>query len=66
MPYSIAVKPVALPPGRAKLSILPLATGSMTPANTMGTLRLACCNARTKVPWLVTTTSGASATNSAA
>jgi hypothetical protein len=57
---------VVFPPGRAKLSTKPPPTGSTTDANTIGTVRVACCNAATA--WLVVArmTSGASATNSAA
>ena len=42
MLYSNAVKPVALPPGRAKLETKPAPTGSTTFANTIGTERVAC------------------------
>ena len=45
MPYSNDVKPVMLPPGRARLSTKPAPTGSTTPTNTIGTVRVACCNA---------------------
>src|SRR5262249_40078301 len=45
--YSNSKKPVVLPPGRARLSTKPLPTGSIVPANTIGTERLACCNAPT-------------------
>ena len=44
MPYSNAVKPVALPPGRARLSTKPAPTGSGTITNTIGTVRVACSN----------------------
>src|SRR5262245_32940015 len=37
MLYSYSMKPVALPPGRAKLSTKPAPTGSATSANTTGT-----------------------------
>ena len=47
MPYSNRVKPVALPPGRARLSTKPAPTGSVTCANTIGTVRVACCNGAT-------------------
>ena len=40
-------KPVTLPPGRAKLPTKPAATGSATNGNTIGTLRVACCNGTT-------------------
>jgi hypothetical protein len=64
--YSNAVNPVALPPGRARLLIKPAPTGSMTPANTIGTVRVACCNtAKLELP-SARMTSGASATNSLA
>ena len=43
-PYSNEVKPVALPPGRARLSTKPAPTGSTTCTNTMGTVRVACSN----------------------
>jgi hypothetical protein len=36
------MKPVALPPGRAKLSTRPAPTGSAAIANTIGTVRVAC------------------------
>src|SRR5262249_3579209 len=45
MPYSNRVKPVALPPGRARLSTKPAATGSVTFANTIGTVLVAACKA---------------------
>src|SRR5262245_16539150 len=63
---SHTVKPVALPPGRDKLSTKPALTGSGICTNTIGTVRLACCSAATgPVPeaWI---TSGARAINSAA
>src|SRR6516225_10116994 len=41
-PYSGLVKPVALPPGRARLATKPAPTGSTTCANTIGTVRVAC------------------------
>jgi hypothetical protein len=40
-PYSMRRRPVALPPGRAKLSTNPAPTGSGTTANTIGTVRVA-------------------------
>src|SRR5215831_19064275 len=65
-PYSKMVNPVALRPGRARLSTKPLATGSTTCANTIGTLRVACSSAAvTGVP-VARMASGASATNSTA
>src|SRR5205085_2659005 len=39
------VKPVMLPPGRARLLTYPRSTGSLTPANTIGVVRVARCNA---------------------
>ena len=64
--YSNCMKPVALPPGRARLSTKPAPTGSATIANTIGTVRVACSNgAMVEVP-VARMTSGASATNSAA
>jgi hypothetical protein len=66
MPYSNAVNPVALPPGCAKLATNPAPTGSMTFANTIGALRLACCSAATLALAEARMTSGASPTNSAA
>ena len=60
------LKPVALPPGRARLSTKPALTGSMTVTNTMGTVRVACSNGpRIEAPE-ARMTSGASATSSAA
>jgi transposase len=66
MLYSEAVNPVALPPGCAKLTTKPAPTGSVTFANTIGTVRVVCCNAATL--WLpeARMMSGTSATNSAA
>jgi hypothetical protein len=40
-------KPVTLPPGRAKLSTNPVATGSPETGNTIGTVRVTCSNAPT-------------------
>ena len=45
--YSNCIKPVALPPGRARLSTKPAPTGSMTITNTIGTVRVACSNGPT-------------------
>ena len=59
------VKPVALPPGRARLSTKPAPTGSTTLVNTIGTVRVACSMPRWPC-WHARMTSGASATNSAA
>ena len=41
------MKPVALPPGRARLSTKPAPTGSGTITNTIGTVRVACSNGAT-------------------
>ena len=60
------MKPVALPPGRARLSTKPAPTGSVTITNTIGTVRVACSNGRDVPRQLARMTSGASATNSAA
>ena len=49
MPNSNWVKPVALPPGRARLATKPAPTGSMVCANTIGTVRVACSNGGTAV-----------------
>ena len=58
---------MALPPGRARLATNPAPTGSMTIANTIGTVRVACSNgAAVAVPVAARMTSGASAANSAA
>ena len=59
------VKPVALPPGRAKLSTNPPPTGSAMATNTIGTVRVTVSNGdRPDVP-VARMTSGASAANSA-
>src|SRR5262249_31796016 len=64
--YSNRMKPVALPPGRARLLTKPAPTGSGTCTNTIGTVRVACNNGPTvKLPG-ARMTSGASAINSAA
>src|SRR5262249_49279482 len=41
------MKPVALPPGRAKLSTKPAPTGSLVAVNMIGTVRVACSNGTT-------------------
>jgi hypothetical protein len=46
------------------LATKPEPTGSTTPTNTIGTLRLACCKAVTAGVVVRTMTSGSSATNS--
>jgi hypothetical protein len=66
MAYSNEVKPVAFPPGRARLSMKPAPTGSATIANTIGTVRVTCSSGpRVEAPG-AKTTSGARAANSAA
>ena len=64
--YSNSKKPVVLPPGRARLSTKPLPTGSTTFTNTIGAVRVACCNAAKAGLLDVRMASGASAANSAA
>src|SRR5262249_46249753 len=64
--YSCVENPVALPPGRARLSTKPAATGSATAANTIGTARVVSSNGATAATPFTRMTSGASATNSAA
>ena len=64
--YSNALKPVVLPPGRAKLATKPAPTGSITFANTIGTVRVTRCSAATFTLAEAKMTSGASATNSTA
>ena len=66
VPYSPVLKPVALLPGRPKLSTNMAATGSVTATNTIGMEGVARCNARTLGLALARMTSGASATNSVA
>src|SRR6185295_18083681 len=46
-PYSKIGNPVMLPPGFAMLATNPAATGSATITNTIGRVRVACCNATT-------------------
>ena len=59
--YSNCRKPVASPPGRARLSTKPPPTGSATLTNTIGTVRVACnIGAMVAVP-MTTITSGSSA-----
>src|SRR5262249_11662577 len=65
-PYSYWTKPVALSPGRARLSTKPAPTGSATIANIIGTVRAACNNGPTCALPLAKKTPGASATNAAA
>ena len=66
MPYSKFMNPVMLPPGRERLSTKPAATGSETSTNTIGTVRVAGCNAPTIGVAAAKMTSGARAANSAA
>ena len=65
-PYSNEIKPVALPPGLARLSTKAAPTGSTTFTNTIGTVRVACSNGpKVELP-RARMTSGASAVSSAA
>ena len=66
MPYSIDVKPVALPPGCARLWTKPAPTGSGVSVNTIGTVWVSFSNGPTTEPPLARMTSGASAKSSAA
>ena len=65
-PYSNIIKPVALPPGRDRLSTKPALTGSGTITNTIGTVRVTWSNGATLTLPIARMTSGASATNSVA
>jgi hypothetical protein len=60
------MKPVALPPGRARLLTKPAPTGSPRTGNTIGTVRVTCSIAPTAPAPCARMTSGASAANSAA
>src|SRR5215510_9324095 len=62
---SNAMKPVALPPGRARLSTYPAPTGSLTTVNTTGTVRVDSSSGPTPEPPPERMTSGASAASSA-
>ena len=64
--YSNCIKPVALPPGRARLSTKPAPSGSVTIANTIGTVRVACNNGPMAAVPIAKMTSGSSAANSTA
>jgi hypothetical protein len=64
--YSNMRKPVALPPGCARLSTKPAPTGSGTIANTIGTERVASSNAATLSGPIARMTSGKGLINSAA
>jgi hypothetical protein len=59
------MKPVILPPGRARLATMPEPTGSTTLTKTIGTVRVACCSAATWGVVAATMTAGARVTNSA-
>jgi hypothetical protein len=63
---SILVKPVTLPPGRAKLITIPSPIGSETVANTIGMLRVACETPIVAGVLLAKIAFGAVATSSAA
>ena len=65
-PYSNMEKPVALPPGRARLATKPAPTGSMTPTKAIGTVRLRRCSTTTIGAVAAKTTSGVNASKSAA
>jgi hypothetical protein len=45
MVVSKFVKPLVLPPGRARLATKPRSTGSLTPVKAIGIVRVACCAA---------------------
>src|SRR5262249_13998133 len=60
------MKPVALRPGRAKLSTNPAPTGSAMPTNTIGIVWVACSSGATPALESARMTSGASATISTA
>src|SRR6516165_8266411 len=60
MPYSYSIKPVTLPPGRARLSTKPAPTGSGVCVNTIGIARVACSNDGTTAPPPARIMSGAS------
>jgi hypothetical protein len=64
--YSNCMRPVALPPGRAKLSTNPAPTGSATCTNTIGTVRVADSSGCIVAVPNAKMRSGLSATNSAA
>src|SRR6516164_5972711 len=60
------MNPVALPPGRAKLSIRPAPTGSPATGNTIGTVRVSCSSGATDKALPARMMSGVRATSSAA
>jgi hypothetical protein len=50
--YAVLEQNETVPPGRAKLSTKPAPTGSTAGANTIGTVRVAACNAaQLGSPW---------------
>jgi hypothetical protein len=66
MLYSNVIKPVMLPPGRARLSTMPPPIGSPTTGNTIGMVRVAWSIAlEPDTPW-ARMTSGADAASSVA
>ncbi len=65
MEYSRKLKPVMLPPGRAKFGIKPCPTGSLTKTKMIGMERVASRSAASAAVPFPISTSGASATNSA-
>ena len=64
--YSNKEKPVALPPGCAKVATNPEPTGSTTLTKTIGTVRDACSSGATAGVVTAKMAAGVSATNSAA
>src|SRR5262252_8898769 len=66
MLYSKFVKPVTLPPGRARLWTKPAPTGSATFENTIGMVRVACSSGHIGTLPTDMITSGANATSSSA
>src|SRR5262249_56998926 len=64
IPNSNKRNPVVLPPGRAKLSTKPAPGGSAPLTNTIGILRVACCNVAIASLPLAMMTSGESVTSS--
>src|SRR3984893_16931580 len=59
MLYSNVVKPVAFPPGRARLPTIPAPTGSGTITNTIGNVRVKCNSGGAVALPVATMTSGA-------
>ena len=62
--FGFGAKPVALPPGCARLCTRPMPTGSVTAAKTIQIVRVRFCNANTLGFAIARMTSGASPTNS--